>query len=403
MAPIATRPEAGFVLVVSLEPLDATSTLFFGERLGLAAEQMRMVQYGSREVAGLLARAAAVIVVRGLFELDDVVRCARVLRIPLYYFLDDNFIVLRDHGGVEAAFVTRYSLDNVRTALRGFAGVLLATPPLLEYFAEWRLHPRLLLWPPVADSHPPATLSGPRSRLHVAFFGGRHLHQMFKDTIVPAIRRLALARPVALLVAGIPEPIPSSHGLMVTHLAYDADYRRGIAALAAEGVDLLLHPVAPGLANNIYKNPHAVISAHALGAVPIVSDAPPYGAGSHSSVPEVPVGAHFSAPDAGLAAEGVALFCDNTEKSWHQALLQASTDQRLAAAIRASVDRYCVNRFSGEINRAVVAGLLREHRPPAPVWGAIRAGLARGCGLMAKAGRAASRLARAIAPAKAVA
>ncbi len=381
MAATAGRPTDGFVLVVSLQAVDATTTLCFGQRLGIGAEQLRVVEYGSREVAGLLGRASAVIVVRGLFELADVVTCARALRIPLYYFLDDNFIVLRDHGGVEAAFVAHYSLENVRTALRGFAGVLLATPVLVEYFAERRLHPRLLLFPPVADSHPPATLSGPRARLHVAFFGGQHLHGMFLSTIVPAIRRLACERPVTLLVAGIPEPIPSSEGLVVTHLAYDADYSRGITALAAEGVDLLLHPVAPGLANNIFKNPHAVISAHALGAVPIVSDAPPYD---------------------GLKAEGVALFCDNTEASWHQALLQAATDQRRAASIRASVDSYCANRFSGETNRTVVARLLREHQPPAPVWGAIRSGLAAGCGLMAKAGRAASRLAK-ITPAKAVA
>jgi len=400
MAEVDNRAAPGFVLVVSLQPVDATTTLFFGQRLGIGAEQLRVVAYGSREVAGLLGRASAVIVVRGLFELGDVVTCARALRIPLYYFLDDNFIVLRDHGGIEAAFVTHYSLANVRAALRRFTGVLLATPALVQYFAEQRLHPRVWLFPPVADSNPSAPAPEPRARLHVAFFGGQHLHGMFLSTIVPAIRRLACERPVTLLAAGIPEPIPASEGLVVTHLAYDADYSRGITALAAAGVDLLLHPVAPGLANNIFKNPHAVISAHALGAVPIVSDAPPYGAGSHSSVS---VGAHFSAPDAGLATEGVALFCDHSEASWHQALLQAATDQRLAASIRASVDSYCANRFSGETNRTVVAGMLREHRPPAPAWGVIRSGLARGCGLMAKAGRAASRLAKTITPAKAVA
>ncbi len=145
-----TTPAKGYALVVSLQPLDAPTTLFFGHLLRVWPDAVRVVLYGRDDIAGPLSAASAVVLVRGLFEFAGVTRCARALRIPLYYFLDDNFIVLRAQGGIEAAFVARYSAEAVRTALRGFAGVLLATPALVDHFAAERLHPRLFLYPPIA-------------------------------------------------------------------------------------------------------------------------------------------------------------------------------------------------------------------------------------------------------------
>ena len=365
----ATR---GFVLVVSLQPLDATTTLFFGQQLRLAPDAIRVVQYGRDDVAGPLGAASAVVLVRGLLEFGDVARAARALRIPLYYFLDDNFIVLRDQGGSEAAFVSQYSIDNVRRALREFAGVLLATPALVDYFVEQRLHPRLFLFPPVAGVDglpvPPARWSG----LHVAFFGGRHLHAMFLHTVVPAVRRLASERPVTLLTTGVAEPLQPSNGLSVVQQPYDQSYARGIARLTAEGVDLLVHPTAPGLATNPFKNPHALISANALGAVPIVSNSPPYD---------------------GLGPDEVALRCDNSEESWYRALARATADESLRSAVREHLARYCADRFGGTRNREVLETILGEHAPPAG-GRILRSGIARGCLLMSLASRAGSRVGR---------
>jgi len=85
---------APFVLVVSLQPLDATTSLFFGHLLDQRASPLRVTQYGGRHCAALLSRASAVIFVRGLFECAELAGCARMLGIPTYYFLDDNFMVL---------------------------------------------------------------------------------------------------------------------------------------------------------------------------------------------------------------------------------------------------------------------------------------------------------------------
>lgn len=368
-----TQGSRGFVLVVSLQPLDASTTLFFGRLMRLTPDSIRVVQYGKDDIAGALGKAAAVVLVRGLFEFGDIARCVRALRIPLYYFLDDNFIVLREQGGIAAQFVTRYSAAEVRAALRDFAGVLLATPALVSYFSEQELHPHLVLFPPVADAEGLAAPRATKPGVTVAFFGGRHLHRQLLDIIVPAVRRLARQRPVRLLAVGVPEPIPASAGLTVSQQPYDECYARGLRALAAEGVDVFVHPVAAGLANNAYKNPHALISAHALGAIPVVSQAPPYDA---------------------LGPAGVALICEDNEESWYQALTQVVTDASLRPMLRARLATYCAEHFSGTANRAVVDTMLRGYTPRGPAQTLWRTGIARGYQAMSLAGRVAARVTR---------
>jgi glycosyltransferase involved in cell wall biosynthesis len=369
-----TRESKPFVLVVSLQPLDATTTLFFGHLQRRMPDAIRVVQYGSAEVVASLSEAAAVVLVRGLFELGDVARCARALRIPLYYFLDDNFIVLREQGGTGAEFVTRYLVGDVRAALRDFAGVLLATPALVSYFADEGLHSRLFLFPPVMGDSALAMPRADRPGLTVAFFGGRHLHRQLLDVIVPAIRRLARQRPVRLLAAGLLESIPASEGLVVSQRPYDASYSRGLHALATEEVDVLVHPVAAGMVNNAYKNPHALISALALGAIPIVSNTPPYDA---------------------LVPDGVALTNEDHEASWLNSLTLAATDHTLRSTLLTRLAAYCAEQFSGSPNRAIVEMMLAGHAPRGWAQTQWRRGIVRGHHALNLAGRVALRITKA--------
>ena len=369
-----TRASHPFVLVVSLQPMDASTSLFFGHLTRLMPESIRVVQYGKDDVARSLAEAAAVVFVRGLFEFSNLARCARALRVPLYYFIDDNFIVLREQGGIGGQFVTRYLAADVREALRDFAGVLLATPALVSYFAEQQLHPHLVLFPPVMDAETPPAPRADKPEVTVAFFGGQHLHRHLLDIVVPAVRRLALQQPVRLLAVGLPESIPASAGLVVSQQPYDESYGRGLRALATEGVDVFVHPVARGMANNAFKNPHALISAHALGAVPVVSKAPPYDA---------------------LGPAGVALMCEDNEASWLNALTQTVTDDSLRSRLGARLAAYCAEHFSGAANRAVVETMLSGYTPRSRAQAILRTGVARGYQAINLASRVAARVTKA--------
>jgi hypothetical protein len=323
------------VLVVSPDPLGAPTALFFGDQLRLPERQLRVVSLARLDLARLVSGARAVIVVRELFECREVVRSARWLGRPVHYFLDDNFMVLREQHGPHSPFVSGYTLPQVREALSRFASVLLATPGLVEYFKTHQLHSRLLEFPPVAiaRSKPADDVTG---RLRLAFFGGQHLHGPFLDFVLPALRRLAAQRPVRLHTFGLPAAVAQSPGLEVNALAYAPSYHRALATLAALGVDLLVHPAAAGLVNNVYKNPHALISAHMLGALPVVSNAPPY---------------------SGIPLLAGRLLCQDTESSWFETLSRLASDAASRYELRHRLDDYVVSTFSGDGNRRVLAAI----------------------------------------------
>ena len=330
-----------YVLAISLEPLDASTTLFLGHLAEQLTGALQVVRYADPHLGQKVAAASAIILVRGLFEFGAAVWTARAFRIPLYYFVDDNFILLREQRGPWSPFVRRYSAANVRRQLRGFHGVLLSSESLIDYFRSEKLHHELLLFPPIEWRQclpkPPA-----RPASVVAFFGGRHLHDVLLGAILPAVRRLATDHPVTLIAAGVAEPIVASPGLTVVQQLYNPSYEEGLRQLAKAGVDVLVHPSAPGLLNDRYKNPHALISAKALDAVPVVSDRPPYG---------------------DLRAASVALLCDDTSESWYAGLSQA-LDPSQRSAISERLAGFCSSHYSGLINREAIATLLRRHAAP---------------------------------------
>jgi hypothetical protein len=213
--------------------------------------------------------------------------------------------------------------------------VLVSSRPLLEYFDEHHLHTRLMLYPPVGWPAPLPQRSSSGANAVVGFFGGSHQHHVLQEYVIPAIRRLAAERPLSFAVAGVGEPIAASPGLTVVQQKYDVSYSRGLGALAEAGVNVLAHPSVPGLANNAHKNPHALISAYAIDAVPVVSARPPYD---------------------DLSEAGIVLQCEDTIESWYVALKRALVPAE-HRAVRNRLASFCASHFDGGVNRQVIEAL----------------------------------------------
>lgn len=351
------------VLVSSLTPDDATTTLFFGNLRDRAplriassfaggARRRLISGAAARSLASVLADASALVVVRGLFEFDSLAICARWLDVPRYYFVDDNFIVLRDDAGVaDARWFTDYSIDRVRKALASFAGVLLATPSLVGYFREHRLHEQLILYRPVAGEVLARARKVREAACTVGFFGGLHRREPFMQFVYPALRRLAETHAIRLVVAGIDRrDLTPDERLPIEVLDYNPSYSEGLRAMAAYGIDVLAHPGSFHV-HNAFKNTHVLINASALGAVPVFSVGPPYD---------------------DIADAGVALLCENREDAWHAALGQVIGNASLRKTIGARLSAYCQTHFNGRENVDVIASILREHPAPTRITRSMR-------------------------------
>lgn len=340
MTEFTPTPNGPYLLVVSLAKRDPMCTLFFTHLAGRVP--MRIVQYPTDDIVGPLSGASAVVIIRGLFEFAPLIACARRLKVPLYYFQDDNFMLIRKEEHTYGSLYARYTNEAVRDMLKGFAGVLLATPPLRDYFAEHRLHGHLWLYPPVAGPVLGQPSPAPDRPLTIAFFGGQHRREPFVRYVYPAIAKLARTRPITLVAAGIePAALPPAEGVEVVYPTYDSSYTEALQLVARLGIDILVHPSAV-TANNIFKNPHVLINAAVIGATPIFTDEPPYDT---------------------VADDGVAVLCENSLDSWYQALATLAGAE-LRGAMHQRLMAYCATHFSGDTNTQVLTAL--SHRHPAP-------------------------------------
>lgn len=355
-----------YVAVASLLKQDAMCQLFFTHLQDRAP--LQIVQYGRDSMASALSGASALVVIRGLFEFGSLIECARMIGVPRYYFIDDNFMLIREESDRYGASYARYTHEGVRQALSDFSGVLLAAESLIAYFAEHKLHDRLQFYPPISGPVlPAASVNRPFT---VAFFGGAHRRGPFLNWTYPALQSLAQQQPVRLVAVGMPaNDLPPTANLEVITPSYNSDYASALRDVAAAGVDVLVHP-SDSTSNNIFKNPHVLINARAIGAAPIFSNTDPY---RH------------------VAAEGIALAANDSMDAWYAALQSLANSAALRQAINGRLSAYCDRHFNGDRNVAAITNMLAAHRAPAWPFTAARHAVAGTC---LAAGRVRNRLAR---------
>jgi len=337
-------PTPGYLAAVTDRASTATDTLFFEHAAARWPEAIRVVGADGGELAGTLAGASALVVIRSLMELGHVIQCAARLGVPRYYFVDDNFMLLRDEGAPYSTWFATYTDAGVRSALQAFDGVLLPTPALVDYFRAHHLHERLIAYPPIAGPAAPLDRGDAEGRpLTLAFFGGAHRRRAFVEVVHPAIARLARERDVRLIVVGVDAAAaPSGGRLQVVHQPYDPSYSGALRSVARQGIDILVHPGSDSV-NNRYKNPHVLINACVFGAVPVFSDCPPYDA---------------------FRDGGVAVVCRNTADVWYEALAALARDPDGRRALRQRLAAYCDSAFGGRANHAVIEEIRAAHAVP---------------------------------------
>ena len=333
----------GRILVLNVSH-DASLSLYF-EHLPPFLQQRVRVLHRIHVTPAELVGASAVVIVRDIPGFRDIIDHARLLKVPLYYFLDDNLPLLRREPAYRSSY-DFYSEESLRRELQDFSGVLLSTEPLVDFFREYRIHDRLHLFPPVAKDvvfSEPVRRARREGSVHVGFFGGPHRLEALSGIVHPAVVDLARQRPVDLFISGMTAgSLPESGDLKIHYLPFELSYDLALGRFAACGIDVLVHPSSVTV-NNPFKTCAVLINAMVMGAVPVVSRVPPYD---------------------DLGKENVALLCGSDVRSWTDALRAASADGGTADEIRGKLRRYCMERYGGRRNSEALMGILGSH--PAP-------------------------------------
>jgi glycosyltransferase involved in cell wall biosynthesis len=375
--PLPTNKLGDSVLVLTASH-EASTSLYFDYLPKTVNSKVRVIHpetFGITE----LARASCLIIVRSIEIYSEWLKAAKLLGIPIYYFLDDNIpeLVAQEDFRPPEDMSRRALRDRLRT----FDGVLLSSESLLQYFEAHLIHPKLFYFPPcyagaplekgdssekgratrsrqkAAVKHPKhqARTANPEAcgsafAVTVAFAGGGHRQAGLLDIVMPALKRLTeTGLTIHVVVAGCSGDAEdnlrkfSSENLKLDCLPFEIDWKRVLLQLAQCRPDLLIHAPSSTV-NNRYKTLNAALNAHLLNAVLVAPDQAP-----------------FDDPEFSGAAIRVAP--PERAKAWLEAIAQLLRDRKSWSWHKDANAKYCGRHFSGEKNTSVLQALLAASPP----------------------------------------
>lgn len=262
------------ILVVCPGAVDASVSLYFGGS-GYDGAIFRIITSGAwfmDELAG----ASCVIFIRLLHTWEKWIEASKLMKIPIYYFIDDNFIELSS----TYPELRHYTVENVRNWLIDYDGVFVSTEELKEYFLENKLHEKVFVFPPVL---------GKRIRekdfrvsndgmVNIAFMGGKFRAQSFIDNVWPAILEISKEKRINLYCPDDPELRvinDKSKNIRLTAIPRSLSLDQTLIKYGKWDIDILVHP-GPEIANNRFKTLNLLLVAVQLGAVLIVPNKDPF-------------------------------------------------------------------------------------------------------------------------------
>jgi glycosyltransferase involved in cell wall biosynthesis len=300
-----------------------------------------------------LAHASCLIVVRLLAIHKKWIEAAHALKIPVYYFLDDNLSELTLSEGLKVG--ENFSVQALRSKLSEFTGVLVSTFELAEYFRNNLIHQNIQIFP-VSYAETPLRLPAKDNSdfdVVIASLSGQHRQRGLIDSVLPALKLLARAGTKIHFVMGgcssdgsraaLLEEISSDKNLKITQLPFSVDITQAQMQIAEYRPDVLIHGPSK-TANNKYKTLNIALSAYILDCVLVVPDHPPFDS---------------------MLLDGAAIRIEHADEplAWSQVVQKLLSAREAWTSYKQQNAKFCRTHFSGEQNIAVLKNML-EAAPP---------------------------------------
>lgn len=343
--PPESKDPVKYIAVIAHEP-NASIHLTF-ERLDQNSDFIVRIFCQNMFPLDELIYADAVITIRMLYGMEPYEKICAAFKIPLYYYIDDNFIELQgDLKGDHA--ISLNAKKTTAAELTRYDGIFLSSESLTKYFEKKCLHHKLttinpimgkVLRDPIKDqtAHP----------FTVAFMGGTFREEVFYSTIVPALLKLSLEREVRVIT-----PPPARECFQVServikqlhweYLPRSLSLELYLHQINLYCIDVVVH-CGPILENNRYKTENMLINATQIGAVLVSSKN----------------GQIFS--DA--IKNGAAFSVENEPDKWYRCLSQLANDCLLQRRVWENALKYCEKEYSKSKAIGTIKQMFGELRP----------------------------------------
>ena len=295
----------------------------------------------------ILLSARAVIIIRDLYfkNLYQVFKISRQLKIPCYFYVDDNRPLMAEQNGSEPSF---YLPSYFASTLTKIDGVLLSSDNMLAYFDEAFPSAKNYLFPLIMRKELLLKEYADNDIFTFSFMGGCSLRAArFCSVIVPILVSLSTAYkfrlvcPVTLkkLIAGCcPKP-----PFEIIYIPFISEYDKFIKAYQRHHADVMIH-INPDYANTRYKTLNSLTNAALCGSVLMTTDEEPYRSAPNGTIALVQIGGK-----------------DKESENWKNTITYYLDNRQLLKEIRERALRYCIEAFSGKQNEKILNMILNAH------------------------------------------
>lgn len=253
----------------------------------------------------------------------------RSLKIPVYYYVDDNFNELA--LTVTEPMIYSLAMRTNPEMLKRFEGIIVSSEALRAYFVKRQLHDNVIVLDPIHGSMG-CTDKKKSDEVTIGFMGGGFRESVLKSCVLPALKNITKRHKIRLVLPCTEDTYDScmeleADNFSVTPKFRTLNYERIIWEYQKENVDILIH-CGRNHRNNLYKTKNALINAASLGAALIASDIEPY------------------CEREGNEPEDTYLTVRNTPREWETALKRLISDRPYRQKIAQAGQNYCRSRYS---------------------------------------------------------
>ena len=274
-----------------------------------------------------LALVDAIIISRDIVTGTKYLDLIRKLKIPVYYYTDDNFLVVAVQNQHDL-LVREFAKASTRETFEKFNGIIVSSENLLLDFKARGLHENLILLEPAIDAQLISDYPKlPKPYFSVAFLGGVFRTDVLQNCVLPALKRLSEETPVRLYC---PDDFNLnkyvSENFQIYTLPRTSCLDLVLTKFGRFDVDVQVHS-GKKLPNNKYKTENALINATTIGAVLLASRVEPYKSGLN---------------------QGCYMMTANTVDAWYASLKRLADNSAIRDEIYQKAKQYCTIRYDAK-------------------------------------------------------
>ena len=296
----------------------------------------------------VLLSSRAVIIIRDLYfkNLYQIFKISHQLKIPCYFYTDDNRPLMAELTGSEPSF---YLPLYFASTLKKFQGVLLSSDNMLTYFNKVFPDNKNYLFPLIMRKELLLKEYRENEIFTFSFMSATTVRvESFCSVIIPILCSLSskykfrLVCPITLEKA-IATNWPTLP-FKIIYIPFILDYNKFIEAYQIYRPNIMIHIIDMNHANTRYKTLNSLTNATLCGSVLMTTDEEPYSGAPNGTIALVPIDGK-----------------DKESENWKNTIIYYLNNHQLLQEMRERALRYCTETFNGKQNEKVLNMILDAH------------------------------------------